>query len=68
MKKQNPITEGMIGKFMDNLFTNIQNNNRSRNQKALKNDPELKRLEADLAKAHDKLRDTIARRKAKLGY
>jgi hypothetical protein len=68
MKKQTPITEGMIGKFMDNLFTNIQNNQRARNIKALKNDPELKRLEAKLAEAHDKLRDTIARRKAKLGY
>jgi|ETNmetMinimDraft_26_1059896.scaffolds.fasta_scaffold34997_2 hypothetical protein len=68
MKKQNPITEGMLGKFMDNLFTNIKNNNRARNQKALKNDPELKRLEAKLADAHDNLKDVIARRKAKLGY
>ena len=68
MKKQNPITEGMIGKFMDNLFTNIQNNNRARNKKALKNDAELKRMEADLAKSYDNLRDAIARRKAKLGY
>ena len=55
MKKQNPITEGMLGKFMDNLFTNIQNNNRARNQKALKNDPELKRLEAKFAKSYEEL-------------
>ncbi len=68
MKKQNPITEGMIGKFMDNLFTNIQNNQRARNLKALKSDPELKKLEAKLADAHDNLRDVIAKRKAKLGY
>ena len=68
MKKQNPITEGMIGKFMDNLFTNIQNNQRARNLKALKSDPELKKLEAKSADAHDNLRDVIAKRKAKLGY
>ena len=39
MKKRNPITEGMISKFIDNIFTNIKNNQRARNQKALKSDP-----------------------------
>ena len=59
---------GFLSNFIDSTFEDIKKNNRARNEKALKNDPQLKRLEEDLAKAHDNLRDTIARRKAKLGY
>ena len=68
MKKQNPITEGMLSKFMDNLFTNIKNNNRARNQKALKSDPELKRLEAKFAASYDELQRVVAKRKADFGF
>jgi hypothetical protein len=68
MKKRNPITEGMLSKFMDNLFTNIKNNNRARNKKALKSDPELKRLEAEFAASYDNLQKVIAKRKAKYGF
>ena len=42
MKKRNPITEGMLSKFVDNIFTNIKNNNRASNITALKTDPILK--------------------------
>jgi len=59
---------GFLSNFIDSTFEDIEKNQRARNIKALENDPELKRMEAKLAVAHDKLRDTIARRKAKLGY
>ena len=68
MKKRNPITEGMLSKFVDNIFTNIKNNNRARNIKALKTDPELKRLEANFAKAYDSFMKQAAKRKAKHGF
>jgi hypothetical protein len=55
MKKQNPITEGMLSKFVDNIFTNIKNNQRARNIKALKTDPQLKKAEENLADAYEKL-------------
>ena len=55
MKKRNPITEGMLSKFVDNIFTNIKNNQRARNIKALKTDPQLKKAEENLAKAYEKL-------------
>ena len=59
---------GFLSNFIYSTIEDIEKNNRARNIKALENDPELKRMEAKLAVAHDKLRDTIARRKAKLGY
>jgi hypothetical protein len=57
MKKRNPITEGMLSKFVDNIFTNIKNNQRARNIKALKTDPELRKAEENLAKAYDEFFD-----------
>jgi|TARA_B100001971_G_C18123724_1_gene500831 hypothetical protein len=59
---------GFLSKFIDSTFEDIKKNNRARNERALKSDPELKRLEEKLADAHDNLKDVIARRKAKLGY
>ena len=53
MKKRNPITEGMVSKFIDNIFTNIKNNQRARNIKALKTDPKLKKAEEKLADAYE---------------
>jgi predicted house-cleaning noncanonical NTP pyrophosphatase (MazG superfamily) len=53
MKKRNPISEGMLSRFVDNIFTNIKNNNRARNIKALKTDPQLKKAEAKLADAYE---------------
>ena len=64
MKKQNPITEGMLAKFVDNIFTNIKNNNRARNIKALKSDPQLARAEKELAYSFAEL-ERIARKHAK---
>jgi hypothetical protein len=63
MKKRNPITEGMVSKFMDNLFTNIKNNNRARNIKALKSDPQLARAEEKLAGAFANLEKIIKKHK-----
>ena len=63
MKKQNPITEGMLTKFVDNIFTNIKNNNRARNIKALKSDPQLARAEEKLAGAFAELERTIKKHK-----
>ena len=53
MKKRNPIAEGILSKFVDNIFTNIKNNNRARNIKALRTDPKLRKAEAELADAYD---------------
>ena len=53
MKKSNPITEGMLSRFVDNIFTNIKNNQRARNIKALKTDPRLKKAEEELADAYE---------------
>ena len=55
MKKRNPITEGMVSKFIDNIFTNIKNNQRSRNIKALKTDPKLKKAEEKLPDGQNEL-------------
>jgi hypothetical protein len=68
MKKQNPITEGMLSKFVDNIFTNIKNNNRARNIKALKTDPQLKKAEEDFANAYDSFMKQAEKRKAKHGF
>ena len=64
MKKSNPITEGMLAKFVDNIFTNIKNNNRARNIKALKSDPQLARAEKELADSFAEL-ERIAKKHAK---
>ena len=68
MKKSNPITEGMLDRFVDNIFTNIKKNQRARNIKALKTDPELKKAEEDFSKAYDKIMKLAAERKAKYGF
>ena len=68
MKKRNPITEGMLSRFVDNIFTNIKNNQRARNQKALKTDPQLKKAEENFAKAYDNFEKQVAKRKAELGF
>ena len=68
MKKQNPITESMLDKFVNNIFTNIKNNQRARNIKALKTDPQLKKAEEDFSKAYDKIMKLAAERKAKYGF
>ena len=62
MKKRNPITEGMLSKFVDNIFTNIKNNQRARNIKALKTDPRLRKAEENLAKAYDEFFDQAKKR------
>ena len=68
MKKRNRITEGMLSKFVDNIFTNIKNNQRARNIKALKTDPQLKKAEEKFAKAYDEFMAHAKKRKAKYGF
>ena len=68
MKKSNPITEGMLSRFVDNIFDNIKNNNRARNIKALKTDPKLKKAEEKFAKSYDEFMAQAKKRKAELGF
>jgi len=57
-----------LSRFIESTFENIKKNNRARNERALKTDPELKRLEAELAASYDNLQKVIAKRKAKYGF
>ena len=68
MKKRNPITESMLRKFVNNVFDNIKNNNRAKNIKALKTDPEFQKAEEKLAKAYDEFMANAKKRKAKYGF
>ena len=49
------LSEGIVDKFISNIFDNIKNNQRARNQRALKTDPQLKKAEENLADAYEKL-------------
>ncbi len=50
MAKKYIVKEGILSKFVGALTQNIINNKRAKNQKVLKNDPVLKKMEAKLAK------------------
>ena len=57
-----------LSRFIDSTFENIKKNNRARNERALKTDPELKRLEAKFAASYDELQRVVAKRKADFGF
>tara|TARA_Y100000361_G_C11121300_1_gene323369 strand:- start:954 stop:1184 length:231 start_codon:yes stop_codon:yes gene_type:complete len=50
MAKKYIVKEGILSKFVSALTQNIIDKKRVKNQKALKNDPVLKKMEAKLAK------------------
>ncbi len=50
MAKKYIVKEGILSKFVSALTQNIIDKKRAKNQKALKNDPVLKKMEAKLAK------------------
>tara|TARA_Y100001938_G_C7989186_1_gene378555 strand:+ start:341 stop:571 length:231 start_codon:yes stop_codon:yes gene_type:complete len=50
MAKKYIVKEGILSKFVGALTQNIIDKKRAKNQKVLKNDPVLKKMEAKLAK------------------
>ena len=65
--KKNPktLSEGIIEKFISNVFDNIKNNRRQANKKVLGKDPGLKKAEDDLAKSYASFKSQIEKIKAK---
>jgi hypothetical protein len=59
MAKNKLIREGILTKFVSTITQNIINKQRQKNQKALKNDPKLKKLEAEFAQAVDKFQKGV---------
>ena len=59
------LSEGIVDKFISNIFDNIKNKRRQANKKALGKDPGLKKAEDDLAKAYDSFKSHIERIQAK---
>ena len=59
MAKNKLIREGILTKFVSTITQNIINKQRQKNQKALKNDPKLKKLGAELAQAVDKFQKGV---------
>jgi hypothetical protein len=59
--KKNPktLSEGIVDKFISNIFDNIINKRRQANKKALGKNPELKKAEDDLAKSYSKFKKTV---------
>ena len=66
MKKNTKIlSEGIIDKFVRNVFDNIADKRRQINKKALQTDPELKAAEEKLAKAYDSFFAAAKKRNAR---
>ena len=66
MKKNTKmLSEGIIEKFVRNVFDNIIDKRRQINQKALKTDPQLKAAEEKLAKAYDQFFAAAKKRNAR---
>ena len=59
MSKKYIVNEGILGKFLGGIAQNIIDKKRAKNMKALKNDPKLKKLEAELAKKMKEFEDHI---------
>ena len=59
MSKKYIVNEGILGKFLGGIAQNIIDKKRAKNVKALKNDPKLKKLEAELAKKMEEFEDHI---------
>ena len=66
MKKNTKmLSEGIIEKFVRNVFDNIADKRRQINQKALKTDPDLKKAEEKLARAYDDFFELAKKRNAR---
>ena len=59
MSKKYIVNEGILGKFLGGIAQNIIDKKRAKNMKALKNDPKLKKLEAELAQKMSEFEDHI---------
>tara|TARA_Y100000310_G_C20454804_1_gene702513 strand:+ start:233 stop:463 length:231 start_codon:yes stop_codon:yes gene_type:complete len=59
MAKKYVVKEGILTKFVGAITSNIINNQRAKNKKALKNDKELQRLENEAAKSLNNLKDYV---------
>ena len=59
MSKKYIVKEGVLSKFLGGIAQNIIDKKRAKNMKALKNDPKLKKLEAELAKKMKEFEDHI---------
>ena len=59
MSKKYIVNEGILGKFLGGIAQNIIDKKRAKNMKALKNDPKLKKLEAELAKKMKEFEDQV---------
>ena len=57
------IKEGVVDKFIRNVFDNIINKRRQANKKALKSDPQLASLEKKLAQSTTALVDYLEKNK-----
>ena len=68
--KKNPktLSEGIVDKFISNVFDNIKNNRRQANKKALGKDPGLKKAEDDLAKSYASFKTQVEKIKAKQAH
>ena len=60
------LSEGIVDKFISNIFDNIKNNRRQANKKALGKDPGLKKAEDDLAKSYASFKTLVEKIKAKM--
>ena len=58
-KKKYIVKEGILTKFVGAITKNIIDNQRKKNQKALKNDKELQKLEKKVADSIDNLKDYV---------
>jgi hypothetical protein len=67
-KTPKTISEGIVDKFIRNVFDNIINKRRQANKKALKTDPQLRQAEEKLAQAYDDFKDVVTKRKEKYGF
>tara|TARA_Y100000004_G_C8749747_1_gene341863 strand:- start:50 stop:271 length:222 start_codon:yes stop_codon:yes gene_type:complete len=59
MSKKYIVKEGVLSKFLGGIAQNIIDKKRAKNMKALKNDPKLKKLEAELAKKMKEFEDQV---------
>ena len=62
MAKKYLVKEGILTKFVSAVTNNIITDKRAKNQKALKNDPVLKKMEAKLAKDIQDFEDYVSKK------
>tara|TARA_B100000131_G_C17951885_1_gene546787 strand:- start:626 stop:856 length:231 start_codon:yes stop_codon:yes gene_type:complete len=62
MAKKYIVKEGILSKFVSALTQNIIDKKRAKNQKALKNDPVLRKMEDKLAKDIQDFQDYVEKK------